>query len=95
VNFLIKALGFRILAILFTALFVPIETSLVLNIGLFVIYYVYDLIWLRYVKISEEPRRGSIRERKTIPLRDYGRRTPCVDRNLHRRRKNISHEHWM
>ena len=44
-----KAIGFRIIAILFTSLFTGLQTSLILNIGLFLLYYFYDLIWYRYL----------------------------------------------
>lgn len=41
----IKTFGFRIIAISFTSFFVPIQTSIILNIGLFLLYYFYDLLW--------------------------------------------------
>ena len=47
---LIKSLGFRVVAIVFTSFFTSIETSLVLNLGLFLLYYLYDLIWMKYLK---------------------------------------------
>jgi len=47
----IKAIGFRIIAILFTSLFTGISTSITLNIGLFFIYYFYDILWHKF-KVS-------------------------------------------
>jgi hypothetical protein len=44
-----KAVGFRIIAILFTSLFTGIATSIILNIGLFLLYYFYDILWYKYL----------------------------------------------
>jgi len=45
-----KAIGFRILAILFTAMITGFSMSITIHIGLFLLYYFYDLLWDKYFK---------------------------------------------
>jgi len=49
----IKSIGFRVVAIIFTSFFVPFKTSLVLNVGLFLLYYLYDILWINYGRIKK------------------------------------------
>jgi uncharacterized membrane protein len=47
---IIKSIGFRILAILFTSIITGLSLSLTIHIGLFLLYYFYELLWDKYLK---------------------------------------------
>jgi len=45
---IVKATGFRVIAILFTMPFVGLTTSIFIHVGLFLLYYAYDYLWMRF-----------------------------------------------
>jgi hypothetical protein len=49
-NLFLKAIIFRLLVIFVTALFTGLKVSIILNIILFLLYYIYDIFWFKYIK---------------------------------------------
>jgi hypothetical protein len=46
-NVFAKAVGFRLLAVLFISLFTGFQASVIMNVGLFCLYILYDILWAK------------------------------------------------